>query len=237
MIIVMWWACGAGPTAPAGPDPRASDVAAENLCKLFRGAQLACAREGTSLQTDAGALAVTARFDTLDERLGITTFRGSVTVEDGPRVWSTRMGGFGSGREEALERGLHEWALVDGLALVDALRADPTQAALRSIEPTAADTGLVVGDRPVFRGWTLQRPALEQGVDHTELVRRLEPVVVGFDAGPHAIRIEVSRANGPLTVGCSVDGAAPAPCPALDGVPWPEVPGYELRQTYMVRPK
>lgn len=237
-MILALLACVSEPTTPPGPHPEATAAAAVNLCKLYQQLQLPCTREGSRVEADGKTIVVTATLEHLDERLGVATLRGRVDLRVDGHTWTTRMSGYGSGLTEAVDRGLHEWALLDGLAFVDALRGDAAHAALRSIETTAADEGLVANQRPVYRGWTLQRPPLEKGLDHADLVLRAAPLVAKLDDGPHALRIEVARNLGKLEFVCYVDGQpAPDLCEAARGARWPEVGGYELRQTYVVAPR
>jgi hypothetical protein len=237
MTLLWILACGGAPALPEGPDPQATTAAAANLCKLHLGAQLPCTVDGSRVTGDGRAIAVSARFDKLEEQVGLSTFRGTVTLDvDGAR-WVTRMSGYGSNRDEAIQRGLHEWALLDGTAFVDAVRGDTSRRALRPVEPTLADEGLTLAGKPVYRGWTLQRPPLENGVAHADLLRRAEPLLGSLGPGPHAARVEVARNLGKLEFTCYVDGALSPPlCDSLRSAAWPEVGSYEMRQTYLLAP-
>lgn len=227
-------ACGGGSELPEGPDPAATKAAIDNLCKLYEGARMSCERRDGELTGGGLPVRVEATYDALEERLGVTTFRGTVTLTTSQHTWVTRMSGYGSGRDEAIQRGLHEWALVEGIAFVDASADATERPALLAVEPGIAIQELVAGGRPVYRGWTLQRPPLEGGIDHAALVRAATKAV-SLDAGPHMLRIEVARNLGELAYTCFLDGKPhEAMCASVKGYPWPDVAAYEVRQTYAI---
>jgi hypothetical protein len=220
---------------PEGPDPQATAAAAKNFCKIYQGAGLPCSIDNGVVTADGTEVAITAQFDQLEERLGVTTFKGTVTLKAPDQTWVTRMSGYGSGRDEAIQRGMHEWALLSATAVSDAMRHDNTRPALRAVEPTIGfEVGLANGTA-VWRGWTLQRPPLEGGLNHTELTSRFAPVLTKLGPGPHMIRIESARNLGELVLTCYVDGVQAADvCEAVRGYHWPDVGGYEVRQAYAV---
>lgn len=235
MIALLLAACSSAPTVPEGPDPEATAAAARNLCKIYQGAGAPCSIDGSTVTADGMAIRVTARFDQLEERLGVTTFKGTVALATDGATWTTRMSGYGSGRQEALERGLHEWALLSATAFTDAVRGDASRKALRAVEPTIGHEIEVANGTAVWRGWTLQRPPLEGGLKHDELSRRFAPVLTKLGPGPHMIRIEAARNLGELMLTCYADGAlAPDVCDAVRSYHWPEIGGYEVRQSYAV---
>jgi len=236
MLAVMLLACGSGSELPDGPDPAATAAAIDNLCKLYEGAKLSCERRDGELTGGGLPMRVEATFDELEERLGVTTFKGTVTLTTSEHTWHTRMSGYGSGRDAAIERGLHEWALVEGIAFVDASARAEERPALTAVEPGVSPAEITIGDRRVYRGWTLQRPPLQGGLDHAQLVRRLASAV-SLDSGPHAMRIEAARNLGEMQLSCYVDGTPhEAMCAAVKAYPWPDTGSYEVRQTYMVPP-
>lgn len=234
--VLLFLGCGSEPELPKGPDPAATRIAAENLCKLYQGAKLSCSVRPGGVTAEGLDIDVSARFDALEERTGIATFKGTVTLTADGKTWSTRMGGYGSRREEALDRGLHEWALLEGTAFVDAVRGDTGRAALVAVEPELAPVPLALDGRAVYRGWTLSRPPLEGGVPHEDLMRYAGEAL-DLDGGPHVLRIEVQRALEKMAYTCFLDGApSEALCTAIQRHPWPEVRSWELRQTYVVPP-
>ncbi len=238
---MIWWvvvvACSSAPEVPTGPDPAATAQAVDNLCKLYEGARLPCERGTGSVTADGVPIQVVARYDQLDESLGVTTFKGTVTLTTPGHTWTTRMNGYGSRTEEALQRGLHEWALVDGTAFVDALRGGEERLALAAVEPGLAGGTDRFGDRAAYRGWSLMRPPLEGGVPHEQVLMHAAKALQ-LDDGPHALRIEVGRNLEKMSYTCYVDGQPSEPlCGAVQRYTWPEVRSYEIRQTYVLPPK
>jgi hypothetical protein len=236
-LAMTWWGCGSGqPALPEGPDPAVTKVAVDNLCKLYEGARLTCERQEGAVVAEGTRIGVAAEYDQLEERVGISTFRGTVTLSTPEHTWITRMGGYGSRTEEAVERGLHEWALTEGTAFVDAVRGDTQRAALKAVEPTLTPAALSLGGRPVYRGWTLMRPPLEGGIPHDELLAAIAGKL-SLDGGPHVLRFEVARALEEMSYTCYLDGQpSDALCAAVRSWSWPEVRSYEVRQTYVVPP-
>ena len=232
--------CATGPTIPEGPQLGIAKMAARNLCKIYQGAGLACEVDGTSVTTDAHRINATALYDAYDDTLGVVTFRGTIAlaVEDGA-TWTTRMSGYGSGKEAAMDRGLHEWALISGTAFADALRQDAERATYRAVLPPAEETPhrevYAAGQTAVWPGWTMQRPTLESGPDHTDLVARMAPMMAELGPPPHMVRIEVHRNLESLDFTCYADGVVePKLCAAIEDYRWPDVGGFELRQSYAV---
>jgi len=235
-LLTLLWACSSSSTLPEGPDPEATAAAIDNLCKLYEGARMSCERRAGEIDGGGLPVRVEATFDQLEERLGVTTFKGTVTLTTSEHRWVTRMSGYGSGRAEAIERGLHEWALVDGIAFVDASADATERPALSAVEPGVAVDELVAGGRTVYRGWTLQRPPMEGGIDHAALVRAATQSV-SLDPGPHLLRIEAARNLGELAFTCYLDGAVhETMCASVKRYPWPDTSSYEVRQTYAVVP-
>ncbi len=235
MTLLALLACSTTPVIPEGNQADVAAAAAQNLCKLYKGGGLSCSVEGSKVTAEGQTISVSATYDDYTDQLGVLTFKGTVALSVDGTTWTTRMSGYGSGKEAAIDRGLHEWALVSGTAFVDALRHDAGRKALRVVEPTIGHGIHTANQTAVFPGWTLQRPPLEGGVKHEELLGRIAPLLTKIGAPPHMLRIEVARNLGELEMHCFIDGAdAPDLCAAVKGYHWPEVGGFELRQSYAV---
>jgi len=237
--MTMWLAllaCSTAPTVPEGPQEDVAKAAAKNLCKLYKGGGLTCSVDGTSVTAEGQRITASATYDQYDDTLGVITFKGTVALAvDGGDTWTTRMSGYGSGKGAAIERGLHEWALVSGTAFVDALRHDGDRKALKAVEPTIGHEIYIANATAVWPGWTLQRPPLEGGMGHEDLLARIAPVVPKLGPPPHMLRIEAARNLGELVLTCYVDGVpAPDVCAATKGYHWPDVGSFEARQSYAV---
>lgn len=236
MIVALLFACSTAPSIPEGPQVDVAKAAAKNLCKLYKGGGLGCSVDGTKVSAEGQTIDVSAVYDHYDDTLGVITFKGTVTLAvEGGDTWVTRVSGGGSGKEAAIQRGLHEWALVSGTPFVDALRHDGDRKALKAVAPTIGHEIHVANQTAVWPGWTLQRPPLEGGIDHAEIVRRMAPIVPKLGPPPHMIRIEALRNLESLDFTCYVDGvAAPDVCKTVEGYRWPDVGGFEMRQSYAV---
>ncbi|MCA9571206.1 MAG: hypothetical protein KC656_25375 [Myxococcales bacterium] len=222
-------ACSSAPSAPPVPAPDAATTLAaiDAFCKLAEGAERPCERLPDAARIGEVTVRISGRILPVEQTLGNATLRGVVDLEHDGRTWTTRLRGFGGGKDEALTRGMHEWALVSGTPVADAiLGGTPTLAA---VDPTASQPTL--GGSPVHRGWTLHRPKGE--LDHDALLKALEPALGGVSG---SLTLEVTRQGGAATVECWVQGEPHEPvCEAARGWSWPGGE-YELRTSYVLPP-
>jgi hypothetical protein len=242
--MTLWWTLtgcgllGGGASAPAGPDPDATSAAVDALCKLYEGAHVDCERSSGRATAGDDALGVSVTLYEVEESFGQVTWSGTVDVTLDGQTLSSRARGYGWSKEEAYERGFHEWALVAGVALVD-WRLGDGRPALKAVEPEWTPESLTLGDRSVLRGWSLVRGLVDGGIDHADLLSRVAPVsgAMSPDA-PHTLRIEVTHDMGEEpTWTCEID-AVPSDelCRLARTYPWPEGVMWEAKQLYLVLP-
>jgi len=242
MVAWLWGCGGAQPEAPR-PDPAIASAAAEAVCKLLEGARQSCEVASNQVTWGDRRLGLQAQLLTSDERFGQFSFESTVTLTEGDRVFSSRAVGFGGAKEVSVEKGLHEWAVVSGVAIVDALLEDPERPALKALDaqsvlPEGAGT---LGEFKVLRGYSLIRgdKPPEEALSHGALLGALGAFVATLDATrPHVLSLHrVSGLDGD-TVSCWLDGASSAPlCEAASAMAWPAGVSWELKQTYVLLPK
>jgi hypothetical protein len=228
---------GCSGSGPAAPQVHSSDnattlAAIDALCKLVEGAGTDCTRTGTSARFNALELKVEGRLYPVETSLGTASLRGVVAIEGPGARYVTRLRGFGGGKAEALERGMHEWALVSGTAVVDTWMG-PTRPTLAAVDDTPSGVVSPLPDTVLYRGWTLFRPKGE--LDHAGLLKAVAPVLKGVER-PTTLSFEVTRQAGAAVVDCWVQGEPnDALCAAAGDWSWP-TGEYELRTTYVVPP-
>lgn len=227
-MIWMLLACSSTPPAPATPTPDADATrsAVDALCKLFEGADMDCKRAPAGILVDGRTFGVDAS-TTYEVSTGMATVRGLVKLESAKQTYTTRLRGFGSGKKDALERGLHEWALVSGTAVVDAWVNPDARHALKAVEPTAEP--LTYSGGRVLRGWTYFQP---KGVlEHAPLLEAIGPAA--GDGAQGVLTLEVTRQSGDVTVDCFWEGAPnEAICEKARAWSWPGGT-WELRTSYV----
>ncbi len=233
----MFWllaACGSGtPAKPPTPKPDADATKAsvDALCKLFEGADKTCTRGSGRIESEGHVLTVAAELLPVVTEFGMATLRGFIHVEGPEGRYSTRIRGSGGNKKEALERGIHEWALVSGVAVAD-IWLGPTRPALAAVEDGLDLTPLELGGASLVRGWPLYRP--EGEFDHGDFLKALEPA---FDnRRPEGmVSFEITRQSGEVTVDCWLQDQTDAPlCDAARAWSWPGGI-YELRLAYAVK--
>lgn len=235
MILAWLAACSSAPPSQTAqrphPDAEATVSAIDALCKLFEGAGQPCERRADGVTSGPHELAVRAETWPDERSLGIVSLRGLVHVGTPRGPFVTRLAGFGGTRADGMERAMHEWAVVSGVAVVDAV-LDPTgRPALAALEPGQPPVPLALGGRAVLRGWPVVRPP--QAIDHHGLLAALAPAVPEPSG---VLTFDVTRQGGALTVQCWVQGEAHEPlCEAARGWAWPER-DHELRLAYVVLP-
>lgn len=242
-LLFLFTACSSAPPSLATePDPSSSHMLAEALCKLVQGARHKCTLAGNRASIEGGrSLVVDAFLDHEEETLGQLTFdgRARITVEGGPSA-TTRFQHYGWGREEALEKGVHYWAVLHGSAIVDWVLADASRPALVALErgqPRLAHQVSVGGFR-ALRGWTfLQGVKVE--LAHDEILAAMQDAVSPLAATePHSVDVRITSEMGEQIFSCHVDGAeAPQLCALAQQGPWPAGIGWELRQSYLLVPE
>ena len=242
MMLLTLLACGAKDRGPATePDPVATTLVVEALCKLVEGASHDCAAADGSLRIDdAHDLSVAVFLDQTEETLGQFTFDGRavVTTGDGVAI-TTRFQHYGWGADEAFAKGVHYWAVLAGAPIIDWVLADarrPTLKALEGGQPAVIDQ-IPVGGFKALRGWTfLQGVKVE--LPHAEILATLAPSLAALSAdAPHTVDVKIASEMGAQVYTCHVDGAAaPEVCAAAESAPWPAGIGWELRQIYLLAP-
>lgn len=228
-LLMLLLACSSTPDAPATPraDAAATEGAIDALCKLFEGAEMDCRRGPNGILVDGRTFGVEAR-TTVETMTGMATVRGLIELESAKQTYTTRLRGFGSGKQDALKRGLHEWALVSGTAVVDAWVNPTARHALQAVEPTAEPLSYSGGK--VLRGWTYFQP---KGVlEHAPLLEAVLPALGEGATG--VLTLEVTRQNGETQVECFWKGAShEEACRAARAWSWP-TGSYELRTSYVL---
>jgi len=241
MIAALALAAGCGGAGPATePDPGASRAVAEALCDLARGGKSTCDRTGTKAVINGDGLQVAVFLDTVEDRFGQYTFDGrAVLTRDNGDVITTRYKHYGWGREEAIEKGTHYWAVLSGAAVVDWVLRDGSRPALRALESDEHPgvTQWRAGDSRVLRGWTLLRGVVVV-LDHPAIVASIAPHLKTLPpAAPHVVHIRIASELGEQEFTCHVDGQPdPALCAAAKAAPWPAGVGWELQQVYLAVP-
>ena len=246
--MMLWWAawlgCGGGaPELATEPDRPATRALVDALCKLAEGARHSCER-GTdkAVFDNTERIQVSAYIDREDEVLGQVTFEGrAVVVRDGGRTITTRFTHYGWGRAEALEKGVHHWAVISGAPIVDWILGEPSRPTLRALEKVEAPNASMVPPQAAgfraLRGWTLLQ-GVKVDLKHDELVKAFEGSLGELAPGaPHAVQIRIAFDMGEQVYRCFVDGVENEPlCAAAKQGPWPAGVGWELRQTYLMVP-
>jgi len=229
---------GCTPTSPPAPPTRSPDAdstraAIDAVCKLFEGADRDCTRGKNKVSVDGHEYGVRAEIYPVQSGLGMASLRGVVILDDSENTYITRLRGFGGTKAEAVERSMHEWALVSGLAVVDTWLAPADRPALRAIEPDLPAIDLKLGGRAVLRGWPYFQP--KGVIYHDKLLTALDPAFPQ-DPPPGVISLEVVRQRGETAVECWFQGEPhEALCEAARSWTWPSAE-YELRLAYVVQP-
>jgi hypothetical protein len=214
---------------------RDAGVAAEvakAMCKLHEGASRTCAAQGSAIGSDGHEVRFEVWIDQEDELLGMVTLEGRVLASvDGKSVpaLTTPMRAYGGAREQSIERGVHEWAVVYGSAIVDALHEDADRKAATALSPDLGPAE--VGGRKHYPGFALVRGAAG-GLERDGLVERLAKLVPAD--GLHAVGLDrVVDAGGEHLV-CRVDGE-PGDCEGLEGFLWPSGAGTIIKSYHVFR--
>ena len=242
---MMWlaWLPGCGwfaHTPPdTGPNPQATAAVAKALCKLAQGASLPCQTTDTTAILDGHAVEVAAAFVEREEVLSQITFRGTITLRVSGEAQKTAWRGYGWGENEAIDRGVHEWALVSGTAFVDALLdpiGRPTLAAIEPELPQAIPTP--VAQFEATRGWTLWRGA-DVTLDHAILFAHATPTLGKLHAKTtHTLQIRIQPDNGKQQFACHLDGTPSAAlCDAVRAYSWPDGFGWTFATAYTLVPQ
>jgi hypothetical protein len=242
LFFAVFFACGGAETPDPQPDPEVAEAAADAVCKLLQGALETCEAKGQEVSWGTRRLSVEATLLQAEERFGQYAFEAVVTVAEGDVRFSSPAVGFGAAREVSIEKGLHEWAVVSGVAVVDALLANPTRPALRALDPSptlpaGVDT---LGAFTVLRGYSLlrgDRPP-EGGVPHAQLLGVVSTMVADLDvAVPHVLSVHRASGLDGTELTCWADGEpAEALCTALEPFSWPSGSNWEVKQTYVLAP-
>lgn len=228
-------ACTSAPPAPPklAPDEPTTTAAIEALCKVIEGADVPCERGADQIRFGSTTVGVHGSLYPVESSLGIATLRGSIRLTGTDPDWSTttRLRGFGSGRSEALERSIHEWALVSGTAIAQTWEG--VSGALTAVEPSATPVSSPFPGFDVTRGWTLYQPRGQ--LDHDVLLKALAPAFAGRSPAG-TISVEITHQGSSLTADCWFDGEVDeALCREARAWNWP-VGDYELRTAYFVQP-
>jgi hypothetical protein len=242
LFVAALFACGGAETPEPRPDPQVAEAAADAVCKLLQGGLQTCEAKGQEVAWGARRLAVSATLLRAEERFGQYAFEAVITVSEGDVQFSSPAVGFGGAKEVSIEKGLHEWAVVSGVAVVDALLADPARPALRALDPSptlpaGVDT---LGAFTVLRGYSLlrgDRPP-EDGVPHAQLLGVVATVADDLDpAVPHVLSLHRASGLDGTELTCWTDGKpSEALCTALAPFAWPSGSSWELKQTYVLAP-
>ncbi len=228
---------------PPPPEPTVDSgltrAAVDALCKVVEGAKGTCERDGDTARFGGHALKLTAWVESQTQTMASLVLAGRVeVVVDGTAqpVLRTPVRAFGTNYEEAIGRGVHEWALVYGIGIADWALADPTRPALRAVAKDAARPAAAFRDGTLYRGWTLVRKTTQK-IEHGLILAALEPTTSHWTGGPHAVVVEVEGTS---------DG--PNPTVWVDGVPDAEAAaavkatglggslGAQVRQFYLWAP-
>ena len=207
-------ACSRGP-APVPrltPDEPTTTAAIDALCKIVEGAGTPCERRADGIRFGSHEVGVQGSLLPVESGLGITVLRGTIDITDSKGTLHTRLRGFGGGRSEALERSIHECALV-------------------AVEPSATPVTSPFPEHTVHRGWTLYQP---RGViDHDVLLQALAPAFQ--DRSPAGVlTLEITHQGTSLTAECWFNGEVDAAaCERARAWSWP-IGDYELRTAYVV---
>lgn len=245
---------GTATTEPAGPDPQASAVAAQNLCYIFQHAGDECRASQDLVEAGTRTLKVEA---TIEQQLamsgGATRYVG-FEVKTGGKTAMHRVRILGKGAgdkagEQAVQRAAQEWAALAGTALVDSVRDDGTSTALvagmkaGSLLPAdAAPTPAIsVGPFHAYPGIPDIRGAMQGGpsMDHAGLLAAMESQLAGLDgARLHTLQI-IIRNDGAVTCeSVEVDGSADMKlCGVVGAFGWPSPASpYGVKQVYQLVP-
>jgi len=217
-----------------------ADLAAEvaqTWCKLHKGAEASCAAEGATAKADAHAATFEVWVDRTEEKLGIYTVDARVELSvDGTAhpALTTPLRAYGGSRDEAVKRGLHEWAVVYGAALVDWTLASPERAALAALDKEHGATPRAVSGKEVYRGYTLVR-GTEGRVDHAALLGVIGEDLSALGPGVHGLSVEILQEAGNATRTCTLDGESSGPlCRSAARYAWPGGAGTQIRQYWVV---
>lgn len=243
MTLFFWLAACGGDAPPARAtraDPIATPATVDKLCRLFEGARVKCERAGTTaIPEGVGKIVVATFVDHQEETLGQFVFDGRVALTDERgRRFESPLHGYGWGREEAVERALHEWAVVSAVAPVDLWLGRPERPALAALEVQSGPGGpgrAEIGPWVALRGWSLRRGVTHQ-IDHDALLAAFAPALDGLAAdAPHTVHVELAQEGAEQKRTCALDGTdAPALCEAAGAYAWPAGLGWELRQEYLL---
>jgi len=234
--------CGGDEPAPAGPDPSAAAAAADTVCKLLQGARQECDARASKVTWGDRTLSLGVVLNKSEEKFGQFSFEGNVTLTEGDKSWSSPAVGFGAAKEESFKKGFHEWAVVSGVAIVDALIDDPSRPALKALikDPTMPEGSEKIGAFGVLRGFSVVRgdKPPEDGISHPGLVGALGTFAAGLDAStPHVLSVHrISGLDG-IQFKCWADGERSDDlCKAAEGYEWPVGMNWEIKQTYVLNP-
>lgn len=235
-------ACGPGEPSPVGPSPQASEAAAEAFCKLFTGARQACEQEGPVARAVGREVRFDAVIEDFQSTLGFSAAVLRITPTlDGtarPELATPAAANAGQSMDELLGAAIHEWAVVHGVALADALLADPDRPALRALTPEV-QSGRALPGYQVFRGWTRLQGGSDVGLDHDQVLTQLQPFVATLTPGWHALTLRLDHEPGNARYRCELDGVESAElCEAARRYAWPVGgPLTRVRQYYLLVPE
>lgn len=246
-------ACGTTtPTAPAGPDPQASSLAAQKLCYVFQHAGEACRASEDLVEAGGRTLKVAATIAHQMDLPGGAARNVSYAIslkgeEPGLPIEVLAKG---TDPTDALDRGAQEWAALAGTALVDAVRdtgkSEAVAATLKASQRAPADAeapaALTVGGLRAYPGISDFRGAPSGGpvVDHAALLEALSSEVTRLDANAsHALLVSMKHdGNRMVCEKGEIDGKqASGVCAAATAFAWPApVSPYSVRQVYVFVP-
>ena len=234
--------CASQEAPGEGPDPHAAAAAAEAVCKLLQGARQECEATASKVTWGDRTLTLKANLIRAEEKFGQFSFEAEVTLTEGDTKYVSPAVGFGAARTESFQKGFHEWAVVSGVAIVDALLDDPARPALLALikTPTMPEGSENAGSFGVLRGFSVIRgdKPPEDGISHPGLVGALSPFAAGLEARtPHVLSLHrISGIDG-IELKCWADGArSEALCKATEGYEWPVGMNWEIKQTYVLSP-
>ncbi len=223
-------------SGPVKPDPAATAAAVDAVCKLVEGAGTECTRSAGQAKFADHVLAIDVELDKAEHEYGQFTWAGTIVVTSGEQTLRTNGRSYGWSKEEAYERGFHEWALVAGTAIVDWRMGG--RAALAAVEKNLANEAFRLGDRPALRGWSLARGLTQGDLDHGKLLDLLAPFASEVPAGGvHTLQLTATADLGAAPVWvCALDGVASETlCTLAKSYPWPTDSVWEVKQVYLVQ--
>ncbi len=243
LLPILLLACGGAESPPSGPDAAAGAAAANTMCKLIEGARQECDASGTKVTWGDRELSFSVVLDSTEEKFGQTSFSAHVTLsEKGKASYMSHAVGFGGSKQDALGKGFHEWAVISGVAILDALMDDPARPALKALDPMPQMPAgsEKIGSFDVMRGFSLVRgdQPPEDGISHEGLVKAVAPYASKLSGDkPHVLSLHRASGLSETELKCWLDGVASEElCAAFDKYEWPVGSTWELKQTYVLAP-